>query len=81
MDNLFWLDYMILAAVGLLVAVVLLFSLRDSRKRKTSGCSGKCGACSLSCGIRNDTIDRSSEIEKSTPEELTECKTDSPKDR
>jgi|GEM_PF-2366068 len=52
MGNLFWLDYTILAAVGLLVAMVLYFSIRDSRKRKSAGCSGGCGACSYSCNAR-----------------------------
>ncbi len=52
MGNLFWLDYTIIAAVGLLVVLVLYLSFRDSRKRKSSGCSGACSSCSYACDTK-----------------------------
>ncbi|MBN1892042.1 MAG: FeoB-associated Cys-rich membrane protein [Clostridiales bacterium] len=54
MGDLFWLDYLILIGVGLLVVVVLFFSFRDSRKRKSSGCSGHCDSCSYSGDIKSE---------------------------
>lgn len=54
MGGLIWLDYLILAAVGLLVVAVLFFSIRDSKKKKSTGCSGGCGSCSYSCNAGMD---------------------------
>lgn len=62
MGDLFWLDYLILAGIGLLVAAVLFFSFRDSRKRRSSGCSGHCDSCSYSGDIKRG---------KSTDEEFS----------
>lgn len=56
MGNLQWLDYIILATVGLLVITVFYSYYRTSRKKKVSGCSGSCGACSSSCGAECDSF-------------------------
>ncbi|MDD4095355.1 MAG: FeoB-associated Cys-rich membrane protein [Oscillospiraceae bacterium] len=71
MGDLFWLDYTIIAAIGLLVVLVFYFSIRDSRKRKSAGCSGGCGACSYSCDARLEP-QKGSEV-KDADKQKTNC--------
>ncbi|HHT76870.1 MAG TPA: hypothetical protein GXZ67_03135 [Clostridiaceae bacterium] len=52
MGALSFIDYFILATIGLMVIGVLYLSHR-STKKKSSNCSGGCGSCKMACDVRS----------------------------